>query len=209
MAGGVGGALKSFWNLVNNWENHQNAELRLNCEDGHLLVNYSCDLGVWVTPTPQPPSPSVSMGPQGPRKGAGPSRQRRREKRAAERASTTGTTETITEHVIEKPAVEQTGENNAIKSGEKTNDDSIENVNEASAKNPDLEIAEEVATVNLEFEKSSAQEVETEKVLNVKNASLIYKCDECSYTNYSEKGLRQHKKKKHKIILVYKEDEQI
>ena len=43
----------------------------------------------------------------------------------------------------------------------------------------------------------------------MKNASCIYKCDECSYQNYSEKGLRQHKKKKHKIILVSGEDEQI
>ena len=136
MAGGVGGALKSFWNLVNNWENNQNAELRLNCEDGHLLVNYSCDLGVWVAPTPQPPSNSVSMGPQDPRKGAGPSRQRRREKRAAERAADTGTTENITEYVIEKPAGEQTGENDVIKSGGKENDDSIEKVKEVSATNP-------------------------------------------------------------------------
>ena len=119
MAGGVGGALKSFWNLVNNWENNQNAELRLNCEDGHLLVKYSCDLGVWEPPTPKPPSNSVSMGPQGPRRGAGPSRQRRREKRAAERVADTGTTENITEYVIEKPAGEQTGENDVIKSGEK------------------------------------------------------------------------------------------
>ena len=92
----------------------------------------------------------------------------------------------------------------------KANDDSIEKVNEASATNPpDLKIAHEVAAVNLVFEKSSAQEVETEKVLNVKNASLIYKCDECSYQNHSEKGLRQHKKKKHKIILVGGADEQI
>ena len=161
MAGSVGGALKSFWNLVNNWESNQNAELRLNCEDGHLLVNYSCDLGVWESPTPQPPSNSVSMGPQGPRRGAGPSRQRRREKRAAERVADTGTTENITEYVIEKPAGEQTGGNDVIKSEEKENDDSIEKVNKASATNPlALKIAQEVAAVNLVFEKSSAQEVD-------------------------------------------------
>ena len=154
MAGSVGGALKSFWNLVNNWESNQNAELRLNCEDGHLLVNYSCDLGVWEPPTPQPPSNSVSMGPhsQGPRRGAGPSRQRRREKRAAERVADTGTTENITKYVIEKPAGEQTGENDVIKSEEKENDDSIEKVKEVRATDsPDLKIAQEVAAFNGNF----------------------------------------------------------
>ena len=127
-----------FWNLVNNWENNQNAELKLNSEDGCLLVNYSCDFGVWVPPTPQPPSNSASMGHQGPKTGAGPSRQRRWEKRAAERAANTGTIETITEQVIAEPVVEQTEENYVIKSGEKANDDSIENMNEASATKPAL-----------------------------------------------------------------------
>ena len=54
MAEGVGGALKSFWALVNNWEHKKDSELRLKCENGYLLVNYSVDLGVWVPPTPAP-----------------------------------------------------------------------------------------------------------------------------------------------------------
>ena len=32
-----------------------------------------------------------------------------------------------------------------------------------------------------------------------KTTHLQYKCDECSYENISEKGLKQHKKMKHKI----------
>jgi hypothetical protein len=72
-----------------------------------------------------------------------------------------------------------------------------------------LKIAQEVAAFNLLSEKSSAEEVKTEKVLNVKNASLIYKCNECSYQTNSEKVLRQHKKKKHKVILAGGADEQI
>ena len=198
---GVGGALKSFWNLVNNWENNQNAELKLNCEDGHLLVNYSCDLGVWGPPTPQSSSNSASMGHQGPRKGAGPSRQRRMEKRAAEKAANTGTIETITEQVVAELVVEQTEENYVIESGEKASDDSIEKMNVPSATKPaDLKIAEEVSAVNLLSEKSSAEEVETKKDVTVKNASFRFKCDECSYKNISEKGLRQHRKKKHKCM---------
>ena len=66
MTGGVGGALKSFQALVNDWEKNQNTELKLNCKDGHWLVNCSCDLGVWMAPTPQPQPAS-----RGPRKGAG------------------------------------------------------------------------------------------------------------------------------------------
>ena len=76
MAAGVGGALKHFWTLVNNWEHKQNAELRLNCENGHLLVNYPLDLGVWVPLTPRPLRDSDSKVHQRPRKGVGPSRQR-------------------------------------------------------------------------------------------------------------------------------------
>ena len=115
-----------------------------------------------------------------------------------------------TEYVIEKPAGEQTVENDVIKSGEKENDDSIEKVKEVSAINPpDLKIAQEVAASNLVSEKSSAEEVKIEKVLDVKFISLIYRCDECSYQTHSEKGLRQHKRKKHKIILAGGADEQI
>ena len=54
--------------------------------------------------------------------------------------------------------------------------------------------------MNLLSEKSSAEEVETKKDVTVKNASFRFKCDECSYKNISEKGLRQHRKKKHKSI---------
>ena len=70
MAGGVGGALKSFRALVNNWEKNQNAELKLNCKDGHWLVNYSW---TWLCGWPIPPSPSSnspSRGSPGPQEGA-------------------------------------------------------------------------------------------------------------------------------------------
>ena len=64
------------------------------------------------------------MDHQGPRKGAGPSLQRRRQKRPAERAVNTGTIETITEQVVAELVVEQTEEND--ESGEKASDDHIE-----------------------------------------------------------------------------------
>ena len=64
-------------------------------ENGRLSVNYSMDLGVWVPPTPRLPSDSASRGHLGPRKGAGPSRQRRRERRAADRAAVAEASEEV------------------------------------------------------------------------------------------------------------------
>ena len=48
-------------------------------------------------PTPRTPSDSASMGHQGPRKRAGPSRQCRRERRAAERAALVEASEEVAE----------------------------------------------------------------------------------------------------------------
>ena len=87
MAEGVRGAHKFFWNLVDNWKKNTDAELNLSSTNGHLMVKYSVNLGVWVPPTQKPPSDKASRGHQGPRKGVGPSRQRRRERRAADRAA--------------------------------------------------------------------------------------------------------------------------
>ena len=90
MAAGAGVALNSFWTLVNNWKTGSNSELTLKSENGRLSVTLNADLGVWEPPGPPPMKSSTSdasRGHQGPRKGAGPSRQRRRERRAAERAA--------------------------------------------------------------------------------------------------------------------------
>ena len=88
MAEGVKGALKFFWTLVDNWKKNKDAELNLSSVNGHLMVKYSMNLGVWVLPTSKSSSDSASRGHLGPRKGVGPSRQRRRERRAAERLAT-------------------------------------------------------------------------------------------------------------------------
>ena len=82
--------------------------------------------------------------------------------------------------------------------------------NEPSAAKPaDLEIVEEVPAVNLQSEKSSAEEVKTKKDITVTNASFIFKCDECSYGYISERGLRQHRKKKHESLKADGADEHI
>ena len=94
MADGVKGAQKFFWTLVDNWKKNKDADLHLSSVDGNLMVKYSMNLGVWVSPTTKhttkPPSDSATrshQSHQGPRKGVGPSRQRRRERRAADRAA--------------------------------------------------------------------------------------------------------------------------
>ena len=101
MADGVREALNTFWTLVKNWKKGKSAELQLHSDNDRLTVKYSMDLGVWVPPsrasTPRPPSDSARRGHQGPRKGAGPSRQRRRERRAAARAAAADATENVVE----------------------------------------------------------------------------------------------------------------
>ena len=106
MADPVRGALKSFWTLVNNWKQGKDGLLKLSSENGRLSVNYSINLGVWVPPIPRPPSDSASRGPQGPRKGAGPSQQRRRERRSAERAAASEAPEEVAEVETEEPVEE-------------------------------------------------------------------------------------------------------
>ena len=88
MAEGAKGALKFFWTLVDNWKKNKDAELNLSSVNGHLMVKYSMNLGVWVPPTSKPSSDSASRDHLGPRKGVGPCRQRRRERKAADRAAT-------------------------------------------------------------------------------------------------------------------------
>ena len=134
MAAGVGEALNHFWTLVNNWENKQNSELKLNCENRHLLVNYSVDLCLWGPPTPRPPSDTARKGHQGPRKKDGPSRQRWRERRALQKAVSNGTKYVDTEEVAAKSGKEHTHNSSNIvivQSAEKANDASVEKIKES------------------------------------------------------------------------------
>ena len=195
MAADVGGAKKLFWTLVNNWKKDKNAELTLKSEKGHMFVNYSGDLGVWVPPAPRPPSDPVSKGHQvqGPRKGIGPSRQRRRERRAAERAAATVTEE----------ATSEKGVSNSVK-------DTTEKVDNATEKGNNV-VTEKVTSVKATgkgtFEKCHAEEVQTEKTVTV-SSNVRFECDECIYTNDSEKGLKQHKRMKHRISQIDGADDQ-
>ena len=103
MADGVKVAITSFWTLVNNWKSEKNSELLLKSENGRLSVSFSADLGVWVAPshpTRKSPPSDVRRGHQGPGRGVGPSRQRRRERRAAARAAEATLSDT-SEEVVE------------------------------------------------------------------------------------------------------------
>ena len=57
-----------------------------------------------------------------------------------------------------------------------------------------MKAAEEV---DLSIE-SHTEEVETKNTVLAKN-SIVFECEECSYRNDSEKGLKQHKRMKHRI----------
>ena len=38
--------------------------------------------------------------------------------------------------------------------------------------------------------------------MTVQCSSLVFECDQCSYTNESENGLKQHQRMKHKISQI-------
>ena len=97
---------------------------------------------------------------------------------------------------------EHTEDNSKIvitKLDDKPNDASVEKSKVSAEKDPDEKVVEEVTTVNTEFENYNSVEVNPEKDVTVKTTHLQYKCEECSYENISEQGLKQQKKMKHKI----------
>ena len=115
MADGVRVALNTFWTLVRNWKKGKSAELRLHSDHYRLTVKYSLDLVVWVPPSaPRPPRESASRGHQGPRKGAGPSRQRRRKRRAAAKEATADANENVVEATLAPQKTAEEAEINII-----------------------------------------------------------------------------------------------
>ena len=63
-----------------------------------------------------------------------------------------------------------------------------------AGKAPDVKAAKEIDL----SKESHTEEVEAEKTVTVKN-SIVFECELCSYRNNSEKGLKQHKRMKHRI----------
>ena len=213
MAAGVGGAKKFFWTLVNNWKQNKNAELTLNSENGHLLVKYSGDLGVWVPPAPPPPSDPASSGHQGPRKGAGPCRQRRRERRAAKRAAATVTEYATSAKVVSK-SVEDTTEkvDDTIKKGNNVGTEKVPAVEIPSSEDS----FEKPAVVEKPVKKPVTHDrfkcEQCEKRLDTKNCLTnhmisehkqpgeVFKCDACEFETSRKMGLTIHMSKKHDVI---------
>ena len=149
-----------------------------------------------------PPSDSANKGHLDPRKGVGPSRQRRRERRAAERAAASMTENGTSEKVVVK----------SFDSVAELNEDTIDDVTTGSTEEVDVAATEKVKKVTSEkdpaviateecnseaapsglrsrvqaSEKFVAQEErESEKTVTVQCSSLGFECDQCSYTNES------------------------
>ena len=204
MAVGERGAVNAFWNLMQNWKSGETAQLQLTCENQHLKLNYSLDLGEWISPAPNstPATPeSVVRGHQGPRRGFGPCRQRRRERRAAARAAANqgNTTEEVVTPIdpVEKTAIAENAEpaEEVVKSFKSFD----------AAISIDITAAEDVdkADKATGAEKSTAAEkepVSEEDAALTPNSDILtdkFKCDQYSYSNSSEKGLLQHIRMKH------------
>ena len=114
------------------------------------------------------------------------------QRRAVEGAAATFTEEATSEKVVSN-SLEETSEKN-IDATEKGS-------NVGAAKVPPVK-----ATRKRTVEKCHAEEVQTEQTVTV-NSIIRFECDECRYTNDSEKGLKQHKRMKHRISQIDGADE--
>ena len=112
-----------------------------------------------------------------------PSQQRREEKRKFEHSK--------------MKVVEKVAESDVSKGNEKVCKEVSGKEAETSlyaGKAPDVKAAKEIDL----SKESHTEEVEAEKTVTVKN-SIVFECELCSYRNNSEKGLKQHKRMKHRI----------
>ena len=187
MAFGKRGAINAFCNLLRNWKSGETGQLQLTCENQHLKLNYSLDLGECTSPACYPWV--CRQGPPGPRRGVGPCRQRRRERRAAARAAAYqgNTTEEVVNpsEPVEKTAI-------------------AENAKPAEEVVKAFKYIDAAISINITGpEKSTAAEkvpVSEEDAALTPNSYIQnekFKCDQCTYPNSSEKGLSQHIRMKH------------
>ena len=168
-------AVSSFWQLARHWKQGGKAKLELACEDGNLHLQLSAVLGHPDHPhfPYPPPPPSPTPSPSVLKKKKSPSQLRRQERRRQEALA------------------------RAEKAGPTINI-------EKAASTEDVAGAEKDSSVIVDSEVESEIEKPAEKLeeMHVKEICLNYKCDQCEYTNSTEKGLSQHARMKHRISLL-------
>ena len=167
-----------------------------------------------ATCPPPPPSDTASSGPQGPRKGAGPCRQRRRERRAAKRAAATVTEYATSAKVVSK-SVEDTTEkvDDTIKKGNNVGTEKVPAVEIPSSEDS----FEKPVVVEKPFKKHVTHDrfkcEQCEKRLDTKNCLTnhmisehkqpdeVFKCDACKFDYYKKAEIKVHIIDEHEFML--------
>ena len=168
-------AVGSFWQLARHWKNGDKAKLELSCEDGSLHMQLSAVLGLPDQPHfshPPPPSHHAPPPPPPPKKKS-PSQLRRQERRQRE-AEIKAANEAVSSLNINSEEHESELLNDV------SNPKETENVLEAYIEEPAEKLPQNVAD----------------------ESKLGFKCNQCEYSNATEKGLAMHIRKKHRISQV-------
>ena len=168
-------AVGSFWQLARHWKNGDKAKLELSCEDGSLHMQLSAVLGLPDQPHfshPPPPSHHAPPPPPPPKKKS-PSQLRRQERRQRE-AEVKAANEAVSSLNINSEEHESELLNDV------SNPKETENVLEAYIEEPAEKLPQNVAD----------------------ESKLGFKCNQCEYSNPTEKGLGMHIRKKHRISQV-------
>jgi hypothetical protein len=166
-------AVGSFWQLARHWKNGDKAKLELSCEGGSLLMELSAVLGLPDQPHFPHPPPPPHHAPPPPTKKKSPSQLRRQERRLRE-AEARAAGEAVPSVNINYEEHESELGNNV------SNPKATEIVVDAEKEKP----AEKLPQI-------SADE-----------SYLGFQCNQCEYSNPTEKGLGMHVRKKHRISQV-------
>ena len=191
-------AVASFWQLARHWNKGEKAKLELVCEDGSLHMQLSASLGHPDEPHfPQPP-PSTSFT-----KKKSPSQLRRQERCRQEALNQNGKTGTAKDSAKEPPK-EVSKESSNLPNGEAANEASNipngEAEKEKDSAEESLKKASKVIARNMAEKEKESVAVSTAK--DAEEPSLPFVCDQCDYSNTTEKGLNQHVRMKHRISQV-------
>ena len=191
-------AVATFWQLARHWKNGDKAKLELSCEGESLHIQLSARLGPPEQQHfPDPPQiiPSV--------KKKSPSqlhRQERRRQEALSKANLTTTKESdqyAIEHITVVEETEKSKENSDINKNKSSKNDVSEKVT----------ITEEASNPKACAVEPAINPSETEA--EVPSSSIIFKCDQCSFTSNSDKGLKVHTRMKHRISQLDGHEEEV
>ena len=165
-------AVSSFWQLARHWNQGDKAKLELSCEDGSLHMQLSAVLG-----HPDKlhfPQPPL---PHAPPPGPAPFPLQKKKKSPSQ-----------------------------LRRQERRQAEALAKAAKAATSTSNVEVTEKVIASNVDDEPTSEAEVDNASVKIVVNPSEepgnMFKCNQCAYTNTTEKGLGQHNRMKHRISQV-------